>query len=61
MLYVNVYLYDHTAKGNEIVCLNEDRSYTILINSRLDRGSAEKAYIHALGHIENNDFEKSDV
>lgn len=59
---VNVFLYDfHDTKGNEMVCLNEDDSYTILINSRLDRESAIKAYIHALRHIDNDDFDKTDV
>ena len=59
---VNVFLYDfHNTKGNEMVCLNEDDTYTVLINSRLDYESAQKAYIHALRHIDNHDFEKADV
>ncbi len=57
-----VQLYDfHTTKGHEMVTLNEDGSYTILINSRLNRESAVKAYIHALSHIYNRDFEKLNV
>ena len=59
---INVYLLDFpTTKGHEMIILNEDGSYTILINSRLDQKSAEKAYIHALSHIYNRDFEKLNV
>ena len=59
---INVQLYDfHTTKGRELITLNEDGSYTILINSRLDKESAEKAYIHALSHIHGRDFEAFNV
>lgn len=35
--------------------------YTIYINEKLDDEAREKAYRHALEHIEFNDFEKSDA
>lgn len=35
--------------------------YTIYIDSQLSNIEMERAYKHALEHIENNDFEKSDV
>ena len=59
---INVQLFDfRTTKGREMIIQNEDGSYTILINSRLDRESAERAYIHALRHIFNRDFEALNV
>lgn len=59
---VNVIVIDFkTSKGKEMVVPNEDGSYTILINSRLTYDSQLKAYEHAMRHINNNDFEKSDV
>lgn len=59
---VNVVILDFKQnKGNEMVVANEDGSYTILINARLSRKGQLKAYEHAMRHINNNDFEKSDV
>ena len=50
-----------TTKVKETVTSNEDGSYTIFLNAKMSRDQLEKSYLHALGHIENNDFEKSDV
>ncbi len=59
---VNVAVIDFkTCKGREMVVPNEDGSYTILINSRLTYASQLEAYEHAIRHINNHDFEKSDV
>ena len=59
---VNVYFVDFpSAKGTEMVCKNEDDSFTILINSRLNYETALEAYRHAMKHIQNKDFQKSDV
>ena len=59
---VNVYFVDFpNTKGHEMVCLNEDDSYTILINSRLNHETALEAYNHAMRHIQNEDFQKTDV
>ena len=59
---VNVVLLDFkTSKGNEMVSVNEDGTYTILINSRLSYDGQLKAYEHAMKHIQENDFEKDDV
>ena len=59
---INVIICDfHTTKGKEFVTLNEDGSYTVFINSRLNQESAIKAYLHAMNHINNEDFERSDV
>lgn len=35
--------------------------YTIYLDSRLSQDKMQQAYDHAVCHIENNDFEKSDV
>jgi len=44
-----------------MVVQNEDDSYTILINAKLSQDEQLKAYQHALSHIKNGDFEKSDI
>ena len=46
---------------NEVVTENEDGSYTIFINSRLNYEKQMKAYLHALKHITGDDFQKDDV
>lgn len=35
--------------------------YTIYIDESLDREQKVKAFVHAMKHIANNDFEKDDV
>jgi hypothetical protein len=35
--------------------------YTVYLNRKDDPFRQQKAYEHALKHIENNDFEKTDV
>ena len=51
----------HSHKSNEMIVPNEDGSYTVLINSRSACNKQLEAYNHALSHIENEDFEKSDI
>ncbi len=46
---------------NEVVTENEDGSYTIFINSRLNYEKQTKAYLHAMKHITGDDFQKDDV
>lgn len=59
---VNVAVIDFKGvKGNEMVTVNEDDSYTILINARLSYEGQLKAYQHALRHINDDDFQKDDV
>lgn len=59
---VNVVVMDFkTAKGNELVTLIEDGSFTRLINARLSYAGQLKAYEHAMRHINENDFQKEDV
>ena len=47
--------------GKEMVTENEDGTYTILINARLNYETQLEAFNHAMKHINNNDFEKTDV
>lgn len=58
---VNVYLMNFPSKGKEMVVPNEDGSYTIFLNARLSYEEQLKAYQHAIDHIKNQDFQKSNV
>ena len=43
-------------KGHESVTKNEDGSYTVFINARDASNVQKEAYLHALEHINNDDF-----
>lgn len=47
-----------TTKIKETVANNEDGSYTIFLNSRFTQEQLADAYIHAMGHIDRDDFNK---
>lgn len=47
--------------ATEVVTPNEDRGYTVLLNANITHEARQKAYLHALSHILNHDFEKQDV
>lgn len=55
-----IYIIDLPANVTEMVvpCLD---GYTVYINARLSSADALESYKHALTHISNFDFEKSDV
>lgn len=44
-----------------MVIPNEDGSYTIFINSRLNHEQQVKSYYHAMKHIAGEDFDKESV
>lgn len=48
----------HNGKIKEMVSPNEDGSYTIFIEASLSREEQQKAFLHAMMHISNKDFEK---
>jgi hypothetical protein len=50
-----------TTKVTETVTHNADGSYTIFLNSRMTQERQLESYLHAMRHITNNDFEKTDV
>lgn len=52
---------DMPTKTKEAVTENEDGSYTIFINAKLNQERQRTAYIHAMRHILGNDFQKDDV
>lgn len=58
---ITIELQDFPVPGKEMVVQNEDGSYTVFLNSRLNWESQMSAYIHALRHITGHDFEKENV
>lgn len=58
---INVQILDMDTMIPEHLVKNADGSYTILINAKLSQDGQLKAYQHALNHITNEDFEKSNV
>lgn len=55
---IGVFFMDMDTAVEEEVHSNEDASFTIIINSRLNWERQMKAYHHALAHIINDDFSK---
>lgn len=58
---INTFLVNMDVLVSEQVVENSDGSYSIFLNSRLTHERQLESYKHALNHINNNDFEKSDV
>ena len=59
---VNVFLKDFpNTKDKEVVTENADGTYSVFINSRIAHNQQLLAYQHAIEHIKNGDFQKSDV
>lgn len=59
---INVQYVDfHITTAYEAVRKNEDGSYTILLNSRQAPNLLREAYLHALKHIERDDWSRSDI
>ena len=48
-------------KVKEAVTENEDGTYTIFISTSLSCEEQRKSFLHALRHIENGDFDKTDA
>lgn len=60
MADIFTYVVDLPSRITEAVtpCLD---GYTVYINRNLDRKHQQKAFMHAIAHIINDDFEKYDV
>lgn len=58
---IGVYFLDMDCLIDEQVIFNEDGSYSIFINSRLNHERQMLAYQHALTHIMNDDFSKENA
>lgn len=56
---INTQLIDMDVLIGEQVIKNVDDSYTILLNSRLSHERQLECYLHAINHIQSNDFEKN--
>ena len=55
---IGVYFIDMDTSVHEEVHLNEDSSFTIFVNSKLNSEARMLAYQHAIEHIMNDDFSK---
>lgn len=58
---VNVVVMDMEYGIRESVHQNRDGSYTIFLNARYSDETLKRAYLHAIDHIKNHDWEKTDV
>lgn len=58
---INVVLMDNPFGIKGSVNKNDDGSYTVIINSKLNAEQQREVYLHEVEHIENGDFDKSDV
>ncbi len=58
---INVVLMDMPIGIEEQVTQNADGSYTVFLNSRYTYEHHVDCLHHALGHVQNRDFEKLDV
>ena len=61
MSEVFVYLVDLPNGIRELTTPCADGNYTVYIDARLDNIQRQKAYQHAIRHIQNDDFSKTDV
>lgn len=57
---IYVYEADLPIGVKEIVAPGVD-GYTVYVNARYTRETQTGSYLHAVGHIEGEDFEKEDV
>ena len=60
-MQVNVQIVNMDVQIAEHVVLNSDDSATILLNARLTHERQHEAYLHAMEHLKENDFEKHNV
>lgn len=56
---INIQVLDFKNSIPATSCLNDDGSYTIFLNSRLNIETQSNAYLHELGHIVRLDFDNS--
>ena len=58
---INVILIDLDTMVGETICKNADDSFTIFLNSRWSSEMQRRCFCHALDHIRNNDWEKTNA
>ena len=57
----NVVLIDLDEMIGESIMQNSDDSYTIILNSKWSSEMQKRCFCHALDHIKNNDWEKTNA
>lgn len=57
-VFVRLYKLPTTIRG--FSRKNEDMTYTIVLNSRLNSEMQKKCFKHEMKHIDNGDFDRSD-
>ncbi len=60
-MQINTIFLNMDVQVTEQTVSNADGSYTILLNARHTMENQRKAYMHAVKHIRDNDFEKTDA
>jgi len=58
---VNVKFLDLPCRIKAVSTKNEDETYTVVINSKLNHEQQLESYKHEITHIVNEDFVKEDV
>ena len=58
---MTIFLDLKTTKIRACTTRREDGTYLTIINSRIAQNAALEAYRHELGHIEGQDFDKTDA
>lgn len=58
---VNVKFLDLPTRVKAVSTKNEDDSYTVILNSKLNHEQNLESYKHEIRHIKNNDHDKQDV
>ena len=57
-MQINVQIINMDVQVAEHVVLNSDDSATVFLNARLTQERQHEAYLHAMEHLRENDFEK---
>ena len=58
---INVQFLDLPCRVKAVSIKNEDQSYTVILNSKLNQEQQLQSYKHELIHIINYDFDKEDA
>ena len=58
---IGVHIIDMDPMIREHVISNEDGSFSIFLNAKMNKETQIEAYYHALHHIANDDFYKDDA
>lgn len=61
MQMINVKYLELPCRVKALSTKNEDDSYTIILNSKLNIEQNKRSFLHELRHIKKNDFNKEDV